>query len=244
MQPLSAGATVRRATPVEPAHGSCEHAAMGSRLGLACLGLALLAAPARADDDAMFLNVGGSIGVGTTVDGFDTLGRDYDPEGTLALRLTASWEPPPLAYKEPKGFRFRGVIVPEITLGYLRVADHRTGDVEDNTDAFVTVGGRLEVQFAQRRMGMFGMSARGGFYLAGRVGALTDADHTPLLELAVGEHFPLGDRLQIGGEFGWQRFFGEQYQTFVDTPVARAPWRDGDGQYMSFHLTVYLGWRL
>lgn len=215
------------------------------RSGLALIGLAALAAPARADDDtAMFVTIGGSIGVGTTVDGLDTFGRDYDPEGTLAARLTASWEPPPLAYKEPKGFRFVGALVPEVTLGYLRVADHRTGDVEDNTDAFVTVGGRLEARFSQHRMGAFGVSARGGFYLVGRVGALTDADHTPLLELAVGEHFFLGDRLRVGGEFGWQRFFGEQYETFVDTPIARAPWRDGDGQYMSFHLTVYAGWRL
>ncbi len=215
------------------------------RASAALLAVAAAAAPALADDDtAMFVTAGGSIGVGTTVDGYDTLGRDYDPEGTLAARLTASWEPSPLAYKEPKGVRFAGALVPEVTLGYLRIADHRTGDVEDNTDAFVTVGGRLEARFSQHRMGLFGVSARGGFYLAGRVGALTDADHTPLLELAVGEHFFLGDRLRVGGEFGWQRFFGEQYETFVDTPVARAPWRDGDGQYMSFHLTVYAGWRL
>lgn len=216
-----------------------------------CAAAALLAVvasarPAAADDapTSMFINVGGSIGVGTTVDGKDTLGRDYDPEGTLALRLTASWEPPPLPYKEPKGYRFGGALIPEVTLGYLRVADRRTGDVDGNTDAFVTVGGRLEAQLSQRRMGLLEVSARGGLYLAGRVGALTDADHTPLLELAVGEYVYLGDRVRIGGEFGWQRFFGEQYQTFVDTPVARAPWRDGDGQYMSFHATVYVGWRL
>ena len=211
--------------------------------GLALGGLAALAAPAVADD-AMYVSAGGSIGVGTTVDGYDTLGRDYDPEGTLALRLTASWEPTPLAYKEPKGLRVAGALVPEVTLGYLRVADHRTGDVEQNTDAFVMIGGRLEARFAQRRLGLFSVSARGGVYLAGRIGALTDADHTPVLEVAVGEHFFLGDRVRVGGELGWQRFFGEQYETFVDTPVARAPWRDGDGQYMSFHATLYVGWRL
>lgn len=215
------------------------------RSALAACTLLAVAAPAAADDASeMYLNVGGSIGVGTTVDAKDAFGGDYDPEGTLEARLTASWEPPPLAYKEPKGYRWDGTFVPEVTLGYLRIADHRTGDVDDNTDAFVTVGGRLEARFSQHKMGLLEVSVRGGAYLAGRVGALTDADHTPLLELAVGEHFYVGDRLRIGGEFGWQRFFGEQYQTFVDTPTARAPWRDGDGQYMSFHATLFVGWRL
>lgn len=218
---------------------------MRLRSALAACTLLALAAPAAADDDTdMYVTVGGTIGVGTTADFEDTQGEPYDPEGTLELRLTASWEPPPLPYKEPKGYRWDGTFVPEVTLGYLRVADRRTGDVDDNTDAFVTVGGRLELRFSQRNMGLLGVSARGGMYVAGRVGALTDADNTPLLELAIGEHFYLGDRLRFGFEFGWQRFFGEQYQTFVDTPNARAPWRDGDGQYMSLHLTAFLGYRL
>ncbi|MBK9035365.1 MAG: hypothetical protein IPL61_29610 [Myxococcales bacterium] len=203
-----------------------------------------LAAPARAEDTSMFVTVGGSVGVGTTVDGQDAFGRDYDPEGTLQLRLTASWEPPPLAYKEPKGYRVAGALIPEVTFGYLRVADHRTGDPDGNTDAYVAIGGRLEARVSQRKIGLLEVSARGGFYLAGRVGLMTDADRTPLLEVAVGEHLFLGDRIRIGGEFGVQRFFGQDYVAAVPLAAARAPWRDGDGQYLSFHATVFVGWKL
>ena len=102
-----------------------------TRASAALLAVVASAGPVAADDapTSMFINVGGSIGVGTTVDGKDTLGRDYDPEGTLALRLTASWEPPPLPYKEPKGYRVGGALIPEVTLGYLRVADRRSEHV-------------------------------------------------------------------------------------------------------------------
>lgn len=214
------------------------------RRALSVAAVVLAPSVAQADDTAMFVNVGGSIGVGTTVDGDSSTGAAYDPEGTLAARLTLSWEPPPLPYPATRGYAFGGAFVPEVTLGYLRVADHRTGDPDDNTDAFLTIGARLELQMAQTRMGLLQVSARGGAYLAGRVGALTDSQHTPLLEVAVGEHFFIGDRLRIGGEFGLQRIFGEEYETFVDTPIGRAPWRDGDGQYMSLHGTLYVGWRL
>lgn len=207
---------------------------------------ALLLVPsfAHADDTAMFVNVGGTIGVGTSTDGESSVGTPYDPEGTLAARLTLSWEPPPLPYPATSGYAVAGAFVPEVMVGYLRVADHRTGDPDDNTDAYVLVGGRLELRMAQTRMGLLKVSARGGAYLAGRVGALTDSAHTPLLEVAFGEHLFIGDRLHVGGELGLQRFFGEQYETFVSPPVARAPWRDGDGQYLSVHAALYVGWRL
>ena len=212
----------------------------------AVLPLALLLAPAvaRADDASMFVNVGGSIGVGISADGDTSYGERYDPEGTLAARLTLSWEPPPLPYPDTRGYKFAGAFVPEVTIGYLRVADHRTGDPDDNTDAFVTIGGRLELRMAQKSMGLLKISARGGAYVAGRVGALTDSANTPLVEIAIGEHLFIGDRLHIGGEFGVQRFFGEEYQEFTDTPNGRAPWRDGDGQYLSMHASLYVGWRL
>ena len=140
--------------------------------------------------------------------------------------------------------RVAGAFIPEVTLGYLRVADHRTGDPDDNTDAFVTVGARLEARLSQRKMGLLRVSVRGGIYLAGRVGLLTDADRTPVLEVAVGEHLFVGDHLRIGGEFGVQRFFGEDYAFVVRDQAARAPWRDGNGQYLSLHATVFVGWRL
>lgn len=212
----------------------------------AALPLALVLAPslARADDTSMFMNVGGSIGIGTSIDGDTAFGEPYDPEGTLAARLTLSWEPPPLPYPERPGYKVAGAFVPEVTIGYLRVADHRTGDPDDNTDGFITIGGRLELRLAQFRMGLLKVSARGGMYLAGRVGALTDSANTPLVEGALGEHIFLGDSVHVGVEFGVQRFFGEQYQAFVDTPNGRAPWRDGDGQYVSMHASLYVGWGL
>lgn len=216
---------------------------MRARLAPVLLGL-LVASPASADDTAMFVEVGGAIGIGTTADGKDTFGRDYDPEGVLDARLALTWQPPPLAYKEPRGYAFGRAFIPEVTLGYLRVADHRTGDPDDNTDAYLTIGGRAELRMSQHKGGLLELSARGGLYLAGRVGALTDSAHTPLIEFAAGEHLFLGDRADVGVEVGFRRIFGEQYQTFVDTPVARTPWRDGDGQYVTFQLGFHVGWRL
>ena len=103
------------------------------RRALSVAAVVLAPSVAQADDTAMFVNVGGSIGVGTTVDGDSSTGAAYDPEGTLAARLTLSWEPPPLPYPATRGYAFGGAFVPEVTLGYLRVADHRTGDPDDNS---------------------------------------------------------------------------------------------------------------
>ncbi|MEZ4398613.1 MAG: hypothetical protein R3B06_01245 [Kofleriaceae bacterium] len=197
---------------------------------------------ARADDAApMFVTVAGSVGVGTSADGVDQLGGSYAPEGVLEGRLTASWEPPPLAYPEPRGYRLAGAIIPEVSLGVIYVADHRTGDTTANTDAMVTIGARLEARLAQRRMGLLRVSMRGGIYLAGRVGFLTDPKHTPLAELALGEHVWLSDTVRIGVEVAGQRVFGDSYAV---VPTARTPWRDGDGQYLVIQATGFVGFRL
>lgn len=211
---------------------------------LLALAAVVAAAPSLAwADDDMFVSAGGTIGIGTTVDGMNHFGGDYEPEGTLGARLVLSWEDPRLAYKEPRGYRWRGSFVPEVIAGVLYVNDRRTGDREDNSDGFLMVGARADLAFSQRRGGLLQLSARGGFYLAARAGLLTDAANTPLVEFAGGEYLWLSDRTKLGFELGAQRIFGEQY-TEVALPGARVPWRDGDGQYLSLHLTAYMSWRL
>lgn len=204
-------------------------------------GLVVLALPVTAAADDMFVSAGGTIGIGTTVDGRAASGLSYEPEGTLGARLTLSWEQPRLEYKEPRGYRWRAAFVPEVVFGVLYVNDRRTGDRQDNTDGFVAVGARADLAFSQRRGGLLQLSARGGFYLAARGGLLTDGEHTPMLELAGGEYLWLSERTRLGFEVGGQRIFGEQY-TLV--PNGRVPWRDGDGQYLSLHVGAYMSWRM
>jgi hypothetical protein len=128
---------------------------------LLALAAVVAAAPSLAwADDDMFVSAGGTIGIGTTVDGMNHVGGDYEPEGTLGARLVLSWEDPRLAYKEPRGYRWRGSFVPEVIAGVLYVNDRRTGDREDNSDGFLMVGARADLAFSQRRAAASSSSRR------------------------------------------------------------------------------------
>ena len=209
---------------------------------LVLLLLATATAPAAADQRSMFVNLGGTAGIGRPATGETEWGAEAEHEGVLIGRLFASWELPPLPYKEPRGYAFRGGVAPEVMIGRLRVADHRSGDRDDNAANFVAIGGRLEVAMSQRRMGLLEVSARGGFYLAGRVGLLDDEHRTPLVEAVLGEYIYLGDTARIGFEVGFLGLVSQQEQPeWAIRPTARGPWLDYSGDYHSFVATAYLG---
>src|SRR5262249_44145657 len=150
----------------------------------------------------------------------------------LIGRVTASWELPPLPYKEPKGYDWRGSVSPEVVFGRLRVADHRTGDRDDNATNFVMIGGRLEAGMSPHKMGVLEVSARGAFYAAGRVGLLTDGRKTPILEITAGEYLYAGDSVRFGAELGFLGMYPKEDEPLIfdDRPVggalARGPWLD------------------
>lgn len=154
----------------------------------------------------------------------------------LQLRATISFEEAPPPYKEPKGYVFRGTLVPEILAGTLMVDEDRA--------AFVGGGARLEAAFSQRKMGLLEVSARGGMYLAARGGLFTDEDHTPFFEGAFGEYFLIGDSARIGIELGIMSIRTARYQAVpvaVDGALAGPPFRQGDGSYLDVNAAFYLG---
>ena len=126
-------------------------------------------------------------------------------------------ELPPLPYKEPKGYAWRGSIAPEVIFGRVHVADHRTGDPDDNGANFVALGGRLEAGVSQHKMGLLEVSARGAFYAAGRIGLLDDSGRTRLLEVTAGEYLYAGDSIRFGVELGFLGLFPTQQKD--DIPV-------------------------
>lgn len=217
------------------------------KLALVVLATAATAAPALADERAMFVNFGGTVGIGVPPDDPDFFGESPDPEGVLVGRVTASWELPPLPYKEPRGYRWRTAAVPEVTLARLRIADHRNGDPDDNSVNLVMLGGRLEAGLSQRRGGLLQVSMRGGIYVAGRAGLLADVDRTPVIEVVAGEYFYIGDSVRLGVEAGLMSLLIEEREpVFIDAtrPNARGPWVDQTGTYHAGVLTAYLGVKL
>lgn len=217
------------------------------KLGFALGALLLAAAPSvtHAEERAMFVNVGGTAGIGGPTADDDQYG-EADAEGVLIGRLFASWEPAPLPYKEPKGYRWRGQVAPEVIVGRIRIADHRTGSSEDNSATFVALGGRVELGYSQHKGGLLQVSARGAVYLAGRVGLL-GTGKTPILEGGVGQYFFLGDSARIGYEVGVLGLLPTQTKEpeWQIRPVsARGPWLDNSGDHVSAVATVYLGFKL
>lgn len=221
------------------------------KLGFGLLAFAAATAaagPAAADERAMFVSAGGTMGVGESADSTDDFGEPYDPEGVLIGRVLLSWELPPLPYKEPKGIAWRGSVAPEVIFGRIHVADHRTGDSDDNSANFVALGGRLEAGMSQHKMGLLQMSARGAFYAAGRIGLLDDPGRTRLLEVTAGEYLYAGDSVRFGAELGFFGLFPTQQQdeqwVIREGVAARGPWLDNVGDYYAFVGTVYLGVKL
>jgi hypothetical protein len=210
---------------------------------IAATAVATVATGAHADDSPMFVNVYGAIGVGAPTHRDFAASEPADPEGVLTGRVVLSWEPLPLPYKEPRGYRWGGALVPEVAVGLVHVADRRTGDTTHNSDWFVMAGVRADLQFSQHKGGLLEVSARGSFYGAARVGFLTDPNHTPFLELAAGEAIAIGRDWRVGVEAGLCRYFGEEYQVLQGV-AARTPWTDGYGQYLAVNVGAFVGVRL
>jgi hypothetical protein len=166
----------------------------------------------------------------------------------LQLRGIVSFEEAPLPYKEPKGYVFAGVIVPEIFVGAIITGDEDSG--EKLRTEMVGGGVRLEAMFSQRKMGLLQVSARGGFYVAGRGGFFTDPDRTLFLEGAFGEYFLIGDTARIGIELGIMSIRLDGYEDVpqpgvpVDGGLGRVPFENGRGSYLNINAAAYLGFNI
>ncbi|MBZ0238894.1 MAG: hypothetical protein K8M05_41670 [Deltaproteobacteria bacterium] len=194
-----------------------------------CL-LALAPTPAAAERQPIITFSGGMSAIGPLDPPIGTAG----PEDVgLQVRGIISWEEAPLPYREPKGYLFAGTIVPEIFAGAIMAGGDRS--------ELVGGGLRLEAMFSQRRMGLLEVSARGGFYLAGRGGFFTDPDRSPFVEGAFGEYILIGDTARIGVELGVMQIFLDEHEWAIDGAIAGPPFENGLGPYLNIHAALYLG---
>jgi hypothetical protein len=204
------------------------------RLGLALVCVFVLApSTATAERDPIVSFMAGMSAIGP-LDPPDDVGGPEDIG--LQLRGTVAWEQPPLPYKEPRGYAFAGTIVPEIFFGTIMAAEDRT--------EMVGGGLRLEARFSQRKMGLLQVSARGGFYLAGRGGFFTDPERSPFLEGAFGEYVLLGDTARIGVELGFMGIYPPQDDrggVVIRGGLAGPPFGYEKGQYLNINAAFYLG---
>jgi hypothetical protein len=129
---------------------------------------------ARADGRSPILSVGGMFG------GVGDL--EAGPEPTWGTRLSVGWEKPLPELPAQPGYKLRGGLVPELFVGGLVLPEAK------RADGFFGAGVRAELQFAQREMGLFRVSARGAGYVAAR-GLVIGEDRTGLFEFALGEYF-------------------------------------------------------
>lgn len=142
----------------------------------------LAATTASAEDRSMVTNVGATFGA---VDGMDA-----DPAaGLFGPRITLAWEHAPLELPPTPGYNVKGALIPELTGGAFIT--------DESARAFVGVGLRAELKMAQREQGLLKVSARGGFYLAGRA-LVVGEERQPMFEFAIGEYFT--------GMHSWTRF--------------------------------------
>ena len=116
-----------------------------------------------------------------------------DPAAFGMVRAMLAWDEPPAEMPAQRGYAWRGSISPEIGVGLL---DH-----EGQGDGLVEAGLRLHLSFAQREMGLFRVSAKGGMWMAGR-GGIVGNDHTPMAEVSVGWYLWLGSSWRVGWEVG------------------------------------------
>lgn len=197
---------------------------------LIVLALALVPSTAAAERQPVITFSGGMSAIGP-------LDPPIGPAGPedigLQVRGIVSWDAPPLPYKEPKGYMFAGAIVPEIFVGAIMASEDRT--------ELVGGGLRLEAMFSQRRMGLLEVSARGGFYIAGRGGFFTDPDRSPFIEGAFGEYILIGDTARIGIELGIMQIMLEEHEWAIDGVIAGPPFENGLGHYLNINAALYLG---
>ena len=200
-----------------------------SGLALVCL-LVLAPTTAAAERQPIVTFSGGMSAIGPLDPPIGTGGHEHIG---LQVRGIVSWEEAPLPYREPKGYLFAGTIVPEIFAGAIMAGDDRT--------ELVGGGLRLEAMFSQRRMGLLEVSARGGFYLAGRAGFFTDPDRSPFIEGAFGEYILIGDTARIGIELGVMQIMLEEHEWAVSGAIAGPPFENGLGHHLSINAAIYLG---
>ncbi len=152
--------------------------------------LAALGGRAIADDRAPVLDVEGALGAIVPHDPMNETPQDQAPIGIA--RAMVSWELPPVEMPAARGYAWRVGIGPELGVGF--IGNDRRGD------GFAQAGLRLEVGFAQREMGLFRVSSRGGLWLAAR-GGLVGGEHSTMLEGDLGWFLWLG---HTGWRVGWE----------------------------------------
>lgn len=116
-----------------------------------------------------------------------------DPQNSLGTRLMLAWAPPPLRQPDEPAIRTRWSFVPEVFLG---------GWLErDRAEGFLGAGARVELQIAQRDLGLFARTMTYSLYVAARAMRLGGQEGSPFGEAAAGDYFLLGRRTRIGFEF-------------------------------------------
>lgn len=167
----------------------------------AATAVATTAAPAaRADAPARrtVLSVMG----GVAVFGLEQPAGSDLPDAVGLIGATLAWDTPPPDYPAAPGYAVRGEVVPEVEL-------MRMGD-----DGVVLGGLRLELDIAQRQMGLLGISARSSIWVSGHAGIAQFADR-PVVSGEIGATLYAGDAWRFGywfGLLGWN-----EPQTAVDT---------------------------
>lgn len=129
---------------------------------------------AQADGRSPVLSVGGMFGsVGDL---------EVRPEPAWGTRISLGWENALPELPALPGYNLRGALVPELFVGGVVLPEAQ------RADGYFGAGVRAELQFAQREMGLFRVSARGAGYVAAR-GLVIGEDRTGLFEFAIGEYF-------------------------------------------------------
>ncbi len=183
------------------------------------VGVLLLATPAARAERSTTVNLGGMIGgVERRIDEATRM----EPAG--GPRLVLSFEHPPPALPATKDTNVDVTLVPELIAAAVMNADRG--------EAMVGVGARGELRLSQRDGGLFHVSARMAFYVAGR--ALIVGDHQdPAGELTLGEYVYLGKgRLRLGGEAS---LLLRKSDEFMAT---------SSGSQHGILASVYLGWAM
>ncbi len=148
----------------------------------------------RSDHDRkLVVSAGGGLGIGgataATEQLFPTLMTD------VYLRIGHERPLPPAPLRDGT-YRWRFSHTPELTLS-------RGSLLEDDPFVATQVGLRLDALFNQRKMGLFKISGRGGFWIAGRAGLLHDGATHANYQLDIGAHIALGrSKLRISYEWG------------------------------------------
>lgn len=185
------------------------------RAGLVLGTIALLVGVADAEPRATSVQVGGF--------GLFELGDDpgeFEPdfESAGGVRMTLSWERPPPAYPDRRGYAYGGALVPELIAGALMLEDH--------ADGMLGAGLRGELQITQREGGLLRINAQSAIYLAGR-GMVVGKDRDVLLEGVFGDHLSFNKSpLRLGFEVGFTRRVSDVM----------------DHDRVGFMTQFYLGW--